>query len=208
VKVLAATNRADMLDPALVRPGRFDRHIYLELPNMHEREEIFKVHLRPLKTDGIIDIHFLASQTPDFSGADIANICNEAALIAASRGKEKIDRLDFLESIDRVVGGLEKKSKIISPEEKRIIAYHEAGHTVVSWKLRHVDPIVKVSIIPRGKSLGAAWYLPEEKQLRSESVFWEHICATLGGRASEEIIFGEVSSGALDDLEKVTKEAI
>jgi cell division protease FtsH len=207
VIVLAATNRADMLDPALLRPGRFDRHIYLELPNMKEREEIFKVHLRQLVMDNTIDIHFLASQTPGFSGADIANICNESALIAARRKKEKVSKEHFLDAIDRVIAGLEKKSKIISLEEKRIIACHEAGHAVVSWMLRHVDPLVKVSIIPRGKSLGAAWYLPEEKQLRSESAFTEHLCATLGGRAAEEVIFGEVSSGALDDLEKVTKEA-
>lgn len=207
VIVLAATNRADMLDPALLRPGRFDRHIYLELPNMKEREDIFKVHLRPLILDDTINPHFLASQTPGFSGADIANICNESALIAARKKKEKIGKEDFLDAIDRVVAGLEKKSKIISPEEKKIIAFHEAGHAVASWLLKHVDPLIKVSIIPRGKSLGAAWYLPEEKQLRSKTAFIEHICATLGGRAAEEIAFGEVSSGALDDLEKVTKEA-
>lgn len=207
VIVLAATNRADMLDPALLRPGRFDRHIYLELPNMKEREDIFKVHLRPLILDDTINPHFLASQTPGFSGADIANICNESALIAARKKKEKIGKEDFLDAIDRVVAGLEKKSKIISPEEKKIIAYHEAGHALASWLLKHVDPLIKVSIIPRGKSLGAAWYLPEEKQLRSKTAFMEHICATLGGRAAEEIVFGEVSSGALDDLEKVTKEA-
>jgi cell division protease FtsH len=165
------------------------------------------VHLRPLKYDESIDVHFLAAQTPGFSGADIANICNESALIAARRKKEKVGKEDFLEAIDRVVAGLEKKSKIISPEEKKIIAYHEAGHAVVSWLLKNVDPLVKVSIIPRGKSLGAAWYLPEEKQLRSESAFTDHLSATLGGRAAEEIMFGEVSSGALDDLEKVTKEA-
>jgi AFG3 family protein len=207
VIVLAATNRADMLDSALLRPGRFDRHIYLELPNLKEREAIFKVHLRPLKTDETIDPHFFAAQTPGFSGADIANICNESALIAARRKKGIISRQDFLDAIDRIVAGIEKKSKIILPEEKKIIAYHEAGHAVVSWYLKNVDPIIKVSIIPRGKSLGAAWYLPEEKQLRSESAFTEHLCATLAGRASEEIVFGEVSSGALDDLEKVTKEA-
>ena len=207
VIVLAATNRADMLDTALLRPGRFDRHIYLELPNLKEREAIFKVHLRPLKTDETIDPHFFAAQTPGFSGADIANICNESALIAARRKKGAIGRQDFLDAIDRIVAGIEKKSKIILPEEKKIIAYHEAGHAIVSWYLKHVDPIIKVSIIPRGKSLGAAWYLPEEKLLRSESAFTEHLCATLAGRASEEIIFGEVSSGALDDLEKVTKEA-
>jgi cell division protease FtsH len=207
VIVLAATNRADMLDPALLRPGRFDRHIYLELPNLREREEIFKVHIRPLVTDGAIDLHFLASQTPGFSGADIANICNESALIAARHKKSKIDKQDFLDAIDRIIAGLEKKSKIISPGEKKIIAYHEAGHALASWLLPQVDPLVKVSIIPRGKSLGAAWYLPEEKQLRSASAFAEHLCATLGGRAAEELIFGEVSTGALDDLEKVTNEA-
>jgi cell division protease FtsH len=207
VIILAATNRADMLDPALVRPGRFDRHIYLELPNLYERTEIFKVHLRPLVLDETIDIHFLASQTPGFSGADIANICNEAALIAARKKKDKIGRQDFLDAIDRTVAGLEKKSKIITPEEKKIIAYHEAGHAVISWLLKHIDPLVKVSIIPRGKSLGAAWYLPEEKQLKTAAAFNDHLCAMLGGRAAEEIIFNEVSSGALDDLEKVTREA-
>ena len=207
VIVLAATNRADMLDPALLRPGRFDRHIYLELPNMTERKAIFKVHMRPLIMDDSIDIDFLASQTPGFSGADIANICNEAALIAARRKKEKINRQDFLDAIDRIIAGLERKSKIISPEEKRTIAFHEAGHAVVSWMLKHVDPLIKVSIIPRGKSLGAAWYLPEERQLRTATEFSERLCASLGGRAAEEIMFGEVSSGALDDLEKVTREA-
>jgi cell division protease FtsH len=207
VIVLAATNRADMLDPALLRPGRFDRHIYLELPNQKERESIFKVHLKPLITDNAIDVHFLATQTPGFSGADIANICNEAALIAARKKKEKVEKQDFLEAIDRIVAGLEKKSKIISPEEKKIIAYHEAGHAVVSWLLPQVDPLIKVSIIPRGRLLGAAWYLPEERQLRRASAFNEHLSAALGGRVAEEIIFGEVSSGALDDLEKVTKEA-
>lgn len=207
VIVLAATNRADMLDPALLRPGRFDRHIYLELPNMREREAIFKVHLRPLVTDGSLDLGFLASQTPGFSGADIANICNEAALIAARKKKDKIGKQDFLDAIDRIVAGLEKKSMIISPKEKKIIAYHEAGHTVVSWLLKQVDPLVKISIIPRGKSLGAAWYLPEERQLKSESFFKEYLCATLGGKAAEEVMFGETSSGALDDLEKVTRQA-
>jgi AFG3 family protein len=207
VIVLAATNRADMLDPALLRPGRFDRHIYLELPNLREREAIFEVHLRQIVGHETIDTAFLASQTPGFSGADIANICNEAALIAARKKKRRVEKQDFLDAIDRTVAGLEKKSKIISGEEKMIIAYHEAGHAVVSWLLKHVDPLVKVSIVPRGKSLGSAWYLPEEKQLRSKSAFTEHLCATLGGRASEEIVFGEVSSGALDDLEKTTKEA-
>jgi len=207
VIVLAATNRADMLDPALVRPGRFDRHIYLELPNMNERVAIFKVHVHGLMMAEGIDLRALAGQTPGFSGADIANICNEAALIAARRKAAKIEKEDFMDAIDRIVAGLEKKSKIISPEEKKTIAFHEAGHAVISWLLKNVDPLVKVSIIPRGQSLGAAWYLPEEKQLRSETAFKEHLCATLGGRAAEEIIFGEISSGALDDLEKVTKEA-
>lgn len=207
VIVLAATNRADMLDAALLRPGRFDRHIYLELPNMKEREAIFKVHLRPLILDNNMDIAFLAGQTPGFSGADIANICNEAALIAARNKKEKVGRSDFLDAIDRIIAGPEKKSKIISAAEKKIVAFHEAGHALVSWLLPTVDPLIKVSIIPRGKSLGAAWYLPEEKQLRTSTAFFEHLCASLGGRAAEEVIFGEVSSGALDDLEKVTKEA-
>lgn len=207
VIVLAATNRADMLDPALLRPGRFDRHIYLELPNLKEREDIFRVHIRALVLDDTIDLSFMAAQTPGFSGADIANICNEAALIAARRKKDKIGRPDFLDAIDRIVAGLERKSKIISPQEKRTIACHEAGHAITGWLLPTVDPLVKVSIIPRGKTLGAAWYLPEEKNLRSKTAFKEHLCATLGGRAAEEVVFGEVSSGALDDLEKVTKEA-
>ena len=207
VIVLAATNRADMLDPALLRPGRFDRHIYLELPNLTERKAIFKVHLEHLVLDATIDVDFLAGQTPGFSGADIANICNEAALIAARQKKEKVSSPDFLAAIDRIVAGLEKKSKVISPSEKKVIAYHEAGHALVSWLLKHVDPLVKVSIIPRGNSLGAAWYLPEERQLKTETELEERLCASLGGRAAEEIMFGEVSSGALDDLEKVTKQA-
>nr|WP_304608428.1 ATP-dependent zinc metalloprotease FtsH [Pontibacter anaerobius] len=207
VIVLAATNRADLLDPALLRPGRFDRHIYLELPNIREREEIFKVHLRPLKLNETIDAAYLAGQTPGFSGADIANVCNEAALIAARRKKDRVDKQDFHDALDRIVAGLEKKSKVISPEEKKIIAYHEAGHAIVSWLLKHVDPLIKVSIIPRGKTLGAAWYLPEEHQLKSATAFSEHLSAMLAGRAAEEITFGEVTSGALDDLEKATKEA-
>ncbi|AEV98262.1 peptidase M41 [Niastella koreensis] len=207
VIVLAATNRADMLDPALLRPGRFDRHIYLELPNSKEREDIFKVHIRSLVLDDTIDLRFLAAQTPGFSGADIANICNEAALIAARKKKEQISRQDFMDAIDRIVAGLERKSKIISADEKKTIAYHEAGHALTSWLLPNVDPLVKVSVIPRGKSLGAAWYLPEEKNLRTKAAFYEHLCASLGGRAAEDVVFNEVSSGALDDLEKVTKEA-
>ena len=207
VIVLAATNRADMLDPALLRPGRFDRHIYLELPDLNERKAIFNVHLRPLMLDDAIDVDFLAMQTPGFSGADIANICNEAALIAARRKKKKVERQDFLDAIDRVVAGLERKSKIISPAEKKMVAFHEAGHAVVSWLLKHTDPLLKVSIIPRGRSLGEAWYLPEERQLKTATEFREQLCVALGGRAAEEVIFGDVSSGALDDLEKVTKEA-
>ena len=207
VIVLAATNRADLLDPALLRPGRFDRHIYLELPNLKEREEIFKVHVRALVMAEELDVHMLATQTPGFSGADIANICNEAALITARNQKDKIGKTEFLEAIERVVAGMERKSKIISPEEKLIIAYHEAGHAVASWMLKHIDPLLKVSIIPRGKSLGAAWYLPEEKNIRSASAFHEQLCAALAGRAAEDLIFGEVSSGALDDLEKATKQA-
>ena len=207
VIVLAATNRADLLDPALLRPGRFDRHIYLELPNLKEREEIFKVHVRRLVMEDGLDMHMLATQTPGFSGADIANICNEAALITARNKRDKIGKTEFLEAIERIVAGMERKSKIISPEEKLIIAYHEAGHAVASWMLKQIDPLLKISIIPRGKSLGAAWYLPEEKNIRASSAFHEHLCATLAGRAAEELIFGEVSSGALDDLEKVTKEA-
>lgn len=209
VIVLAATNRADMLDPALLRPGRFDRHVYLELPDPLEREAIFNVHLRPVKLDKTgVDAAMLAAQTPGFSGADIANICNEAALFAARRKSDIVEKKDFLDAIERIVaGGLEKKNKIISPEEKRVIAYHEAGHAVVSWYLMKVDPLIKVSVIPRGKSLGAAWYLPEERQIRTAAAFTEMICASLGGRAAEDLIFGEVSSGALDDLQKVTREA-
>ncbi len=207
VIVLAATNRADILDRALLRPGRFDRHIYLELPNIVEREQIFQVHLRPLILTKDLDVDQLAAQTPGFSGADIANICNEAALIAARNKKEKVEKQDFSEAIDRVIGGLEKKSKILSQAEKTRVAYHEAGHATVSWKLPHVDSLIKVSIVPRGKSLGSAWYLPEEHQLITKSEFLDRLCAALGGRAAEEIIFGEVSSGALDDLEKVTKQA-
>ncbi|HUH47148.1 MAG TPA: AAA family ATPase, partial [Arenibacter sp.] len=207
VIVLAATNRADILDKALLRPGRFDRHIFLELPNKEERKEIFNVHLKPLKKAEDVDIDTLAGLSPGFSGADIANICNEAALIAARKKKTKVEQQDFMEARDRIVGGLERKSKIISLKEKGIIAYHEAGHAVVSWYMKNVDSLVKVSIIPRGKSLGAAWYLPEEHQIITKAQFMDQICASLGGRAAEEIIFNEISSGALDDLEKVTKQA-
>jgi AFG3 family protein len=207
VIVLAATNRPDVLDKALLRPGRFDRHIYLELPTKEERKEIFGVHLRPLKLSKDVDVDILAKLSPGFSGADIANICNEAALIAARKKKKKVEQEDFMEARDRVIGGLERKSKIISPKEKEIVAHHEAGHAVVSWYLKNVDSLVKVSIIPRGKSLGAAWYLPEERQIVTKSQFMDQICASLGGRAAEEIIFNEPSSGALDDLEKVTKQA-
>jgi cell division protease FtsH len=207
VIVLAATNRADILDKALLRPGRFDRHIYLELPTKQERKEIFEVHLRPLKKAKNVDVELLASLSPGFSGADIANICNEAALIAARKKKDAVEQEDFMEARDRVVGGLERKGKIISPKEKEIVAYHEAGHAIASWFLKNVDALVKVSIIPRGKSLGSAWYLPEEHQIVTKAKFIDQICASLGGRAAEEIIFNELSSGALDDLEKVTKQA-
>ena len=207
VIVLAATNRPDVLDKALLRPGRFDRHIYLELPNKQERIEIFGVHMRHLKLAKNVDIDVLASLSPGFSGADIANIANEAALIAARKKKKAVEQDDFMEARDRVVGGLERKSKIISQKEKEIVAYHEAGHAVVSWYLKHVDALIKVSIIPRGKSLGSAWYLPEERQIITKSQFMDQICASLGGRAAEDLIFNEISSGALDDLEKVTKQA-
>ena len=207
VIVLAATNRPDILDKALLRPGRFDRHIYLELPSLAERQAIFKVHMRNLKLDASIDVEMLASQTPGFSGADIANICNEAALIAARKDKTGIYMEDFSEAIDRIVAGLERKSKIISPREKKTIAYHEAGHATVSWFLENADELVKVSIVPRGKALGAAWYLPEEHSILTKSQLNDRLCMALGGRASEEIIFNEISSGAIDDLEKVTKQA-
>ena len=207
VIVLAATNRPDVLDKALLRPGRFDRHIYLELPNQTERAEIFQVHIRSLKLSKNVDIEVLAKLSPGFSGADIANICNEAALIAARKKKDEVEQEDFMAARDRVIVGMERKSKIISPKEKEIVAYHEAGHAVASWHLKHVDSLVKVSILPRGKSLGAAWYLPEERQIVTKSQFIDQMCASLGGRAAEEIIFNEISSGALDDLEKVTKQA-
>lgn len=207
VIVLAATNRVDILDKALLRAGRFDRHIYLELPTKIERIEIFNVHLKRIKTDDTLDVDLLASLTPGFSGADIANICNEAALLAARKKKKVVSQIDFTEARDRVIGGLERSSKIISPKEKMIVAHHEAGHAVTSWHLDHVDSLVKVSIIPRGRSLGAAWYLPEERYIVTKSQFKDQMCALLGGRAAEEVIFNEISSGALDDLEKVTKQA-
>jgi cell division protease FtsH len=207
VIVLAATNRADILDRALMRAGRFDRQIYVELPDLEGRKEIFTVHMKPLKLDNSVDRDFLAKQTPGFSGADIANVCNEAALIAARHGHEQIQKQDFLDAIDRIIGGLEKKNKIISPSEKKVIAYHEAGHATVSWLLEHAHPLVKVTIVPRGKSLGAAWYLPEERQITTTEQLFDEMVATLGGRAAEEVIFGKISTGALNDLEKVTKQA-
>lgn len=207
VIVLAATNRADVLDRALVRPGRFDRQIHVDLPEVHEREEIFKVHLKPLKIDTSVDLKFLAKQTPGFSGADIANICNEAALIAARKDKKKVNKQDFLDAVDRIVGGLEKKNKLISDHERKAIAYHEAGHASVSWLVKYASPLIKVTIIPRGRSLGAAWYLPEERQITTTEQLLDEMCAALGGRAAEQIMFGKISTGALSDLEKVTKQA-
>ncbi len=207
VIVLAATNRGEILDRALLRPGRFDRQIYLDLPTLQERLAIFAVHTKPLKLGSDINLDTLSHQTPGFSGADIANICNEAALIAARRGGESVTMQDFHDATDRVVAGLEKKSKILSDREKRTVAYHEAGHATASWYLPNADTLLKVSIVPRGKSLGAAWYLPQEQSLYTKDQFLDRICATLGGRAAEDVVFGEISSGALDDLEKVTKQA-
>ncbi len=207
VIILAATNRADVLDRALLRAGRFDRQIHVEMPDLREREAIFRVHIKPLKLANDVSVEFMAKQTPGFSGADIANVCNEAALIAARRNKKAVDRKDFLDAVDRIIGGLEKRSKIISPHEKKAIAYHESGHAAVSWKLEHAHPLVKVTIVPRGKALGAAWYLPEERQLSTYEQMYDEITAVLGGRAAEEIIFGKISTGALNDLEKITKQA-
>lgn len=207
VIILAATNRADILDKALLRAGRFDRQIHVELPDLKEREAIFKVHLRPIKLEEGFDIAFLAKQTPGFSGADIANVCNEAALIAARGNKMVVQKQDFLDAIDRIIGGLEKKNKIISIEEKKTIAYHEAGHATVSWLLEHASPLVKVTIIPRGKALGAAWYLPEERSISTREHILDELAYALGGRAAEEIVIGKISTGALSDLEKVTKQA-
>ncbi len=207
VIVLAATNRADVLDSALMRAGRFDRQIYVDLPDVRERKEIFEVHLRPLKKEETLDVDFLAKQTPGFSGADIANVCNEAALIAARKGKKAVNKQDFLDAVDRIVGGLEKKNKIITPEEKKAVAFHEAGHATVSWMLEHAAPLVKVTIVPRGRSLGAAWYLPEERLIVRPEQMLDEMCAALGGRAAEKVIFDKISTGALSDLEKVTKQA-
>ncbi|MDF0708187.1 ATP-dependent zinc metalloprotease FtsH [Flagellimonas okinawensis] len=207
VIVLAATNRADVLDKALMRAGRFDRQIYVDLPDLNERKEIFEVHLRPIKTAETLDLDFLAKQTPGFSGADIANVCNEAALIAARKEKKAVTKQDFLDAVDRIVGGLEKKNKIITPDEKKTIAFHEAGHATVSWMLEHAAPLVKVTIVPRGQSLGAAWYLPEERLIVRPEQMLDEMCATMGGRAAEKVMFGKISTGALSDLEKVTKQA-
>jgi cell division protease FtsH len=207
VIVLAATNRADVLDKALMRAGRFDRQIYVDLPDIRERNEIFNVHIKPLKLSNDVNIDFLAQQTPGFSGADIANMCNEAALIAARTGKKAIHQQDFLDAVDRIVGGLEKKNKMITPKEKKVIAFHEAGHATISWMLEHAAPLVKVTIVPRGQSLGAAWYLPAERMIVQTDQMLDEMCATLGGRAAEKIIFDKISTGALSDLEKVTKQA-
>ncbi|MEC8458474.1 MAG: ATP-dependent zinc metalloprotease FtsH [Bacteroidota bacterium] len=207
VIVMAATNRADILDRALMRAGRFDRIIYVDLPELNEREAIFDVHLKEIKINKSVDVALLSKQTPGFSGADIANVCNEAALIAARRNKKSVDKQDFNDAIDRIVGGLEKKTKIITPEEKKVIAYHEAGHAAVSWLLEHAAPLVKVTIVPRGRSLGAAWYLPEERQITTAEQMLDEICATMGGRAAEKVVFDKISTGALSDLEKVTKQA-
>jgi len=207
VIILAATNRADVLDKALLRAGRFDRQIHVELPDLNERKEIFKVHLKPIKIDKNVDVDFLGKQTPGFSGADIANVCNEAALIAARKDKKSVEKQDFLDAVDRIIGGLEKRNKIIKTEEKRTIAYHEAGHATISWLLEYANPLVKVTIIPRGRALGAAWYLPEERQITTTEQLLDEMCSTLGGRASEELTFGKISTGALNDLERVTKQA-
>ena len=207
VIILAATNRADILDRALMRAGRFDRQIHVELPDLNERAEIFNVHLRPLKLSKDLKVDFLAKQTPGFSGADIANVCNEAALIAARKNHESVDKQDFLDAVDRIVGGLEKKNKIISMDEKKTIAFHEAGHATISWLLEHAHPLVKVTIVPRGKALGAAWYLPEERSITTKDQLLDEMCSALGGRAAEQLVFNKISSGAQNDLEKITKQA-
>lgn len=205
--ILAATNRVDVLDQALLRAGRFDRQIHVDLPDLNERKEIFGVHLRPIKVDGSLDIDLLARQTPGFSGADIANVCNEAALIAARHGKKSVTKQDFLDAVDRIIGGLEKKNKITTEEERRSIAIHEAGHASISWLLEYANPLIKVTIVPRGRALGAAWYLPEERQITTKEQMLDEMCATLGGRAAEEVFTGKISSGAMNDLERVTKQA-
>ena len=207
VIVMAATNRADILDKALMRAGRFDRSIYVDLPELHERKQIFEVHLAKIKLDANIDREFLAKQTPGFSGADIANVCNEAALIAARNSHESVTKQDFLDAGDRIIGGLEKKNKAIKPSEKKRVAFHEAGHASISWLVEHAAPLLKVTIVPRGRSLGAALYLPEERQLTTTEQMLDEICATLGGRAAEQAVFGNISTGALSDLERVTKQA-
>lgn len=207
VIILAATNRADILDKALLRAGRFDRQIHVDLPDVHERKQIFNVHLRPIKINETVDVNFLAKQTPGFSGADIANVCNEAALIAARKGKSFVEKQDFLDAVDRIVGGLEKKTKIITQTEKKSIAYHEAGHATISWMTEHANPLVKVTIVPRGEALGAAWYLPEERQLTAREHLLDEMCSTLGGRAAEELFLNQISTGAINDLERVTKRA-
>ena len=207
VIILAATNRADVLDGALMRAGRFDRQIYVDMPDLNERKEIFDVHLKPLKLEKDLDVDFLAKQTPGFSGADIANLCNEAALIAARNNKKKVEKQDFLDAVDRIIGGLEKKNKIITPNEKKAIAFHEAGHATISWLLEHAHPLVKVTIVPRGQSLGAAWYLPDERSITTTEQILDEMCSALGGRAAEQLVFGKISTGALSDLEKVTKQA-
>ena len=207
VIILAATNRVDILDKALLRAGRFDRQIYVDLPDLNERKEVFGVHLRPLKLDHTVDVDLLARQTPGFSGADIANVCNEAALIAARHSKEAVGKDDFMSAIDRIVGGLEKKTKVMTASEKRAIALHEAGHATISWFLEHANPLIKVTIVPRGRALGAAWYLPEERQLTTKEQMLDEMCATLGGRAAEELFIGHISTGAMNDLERVTKQA-
>ena len=207
VIILAATNRADVLDSALMRAGRFDRQIYVDMPDLNERKAIFGVHLKPIKLSTEIDVDFLARQTPGFSGADIANLCNEAALIAARHNKTQVEKQDFLDAVDRIIGGLEKKNKIITQEEKKTIAYHEAGHAAVSWLLQYANPLVKVTIVPRGQSLGAAWYLPEERSITTTEQLLDDMCATLGGRAAELLTFNRISTGALSDLERVTKQA-
>lgn len=207
VIILAATNRADVLDSALLRAGRFDRQIYVDMPDLNERKEIFQVHLKPLKLEADVDVDFLSKQTPGFSGADIANLCNEAALIAARKDKKKVGKQDFLDAVDRIVGGLEKKNKIITKDEKKTIAFHESGHATISWLLQYASPLVKVTIVPRGQSLGAAWYLPEERSITTTEQLLDQMCSALGGRAAEELMFGKISTGALSDLEKVTKQA-